>query len=124
MRLLHHTLMKPSKRKVDLRTPRLHLTLSRAQARLDAADSKAEPSFHALTIVRSTDLVCHLWQQYINTAILPLASSSVTLRREMVVFNNQTVSRMESGANGLLQRVTDCKFIFPHATPLFPYSFP
>ncbi|KXN89566.1 Exocyst complex component sec10 [Leucoagaricus sp. SymC.cos] len=78
-----------------------------AQTRLDAADTKAEPSFQALTIVRSIDLICHLWQQYINTAVLPLASSSVTLRREMVVFNNQTVSRMESGANGLLQRVAD-----------------
>lgn len=83
-------------------------TLCRAQAKLDAADTKAEPSFHALTIVRSVDLICHLWQQYINTAVLPLASSSVTLRREMVVFNNQTVNKMESGANGLLQRVADC----------------
>jgi len=26
----------------------------------------------------------------------------------MVVFNNQTISRIENGANGLLQRVTDC----------------
>ncbi|KAF5363542.1 hypothetical protein D9756_000361 [Leucocoprinus leucothites] len=78
-----------------------------AQARLDAADTKAEPSFQALTIVRSIDLICHLWQQYINTAVLPLASSSVTLRREMAVFNNQTVTRMENGANSLLQRVAD-----------------
>ncbi len=87
----------------------IFLTLNRAQARLDATDSKSEPSFHALTIVRTIDLICHLWQQYINTAVLPLASSSVTLRREMVVYNNQTVNRMENGANGLLQRVTDGK---------------
>lgn len=53
------------------------------------------------------DLICHLWQQYINTALLPLASSSVTVRREMVVFNNQTVSRIEGGANNVMQRVTD-----------------
>lgn len=89
------------------------MTFHRAQARLDAADSKSEPSFHALVIVRIVDLICHLWQQYVNTAILPLASSSVTLRREMVVFNNQTVSRMENGANGLLQRVTDGKNLNP-----------
>ncbi|KAJ3575807.1 hypothetical protein NP233_g843 [Leucocoprinus birnbaumii] len=78
-----------------------------AQARLDAADTKTEPSFQVLTIVQTVDLICHLWQQYINTAVLPLASSSVTVRREMVVFNNQTVTRMENGANGLLQRVAD-----------------
>jgi len=39
--------------------------------------------------------------------LLPLASSSVTTRREMVVFNNQSVSRLEGGTNHLLQRVTD-----------------
>jgi hypothetical protein len=63
-----------------------------------------------LTIIRSVDLICHLWQQYVNTALLPLASSSVTIRREMVVFNNQTVTRMEIGANNLLQKVTDGMF--------------
>lgn len=61
----------------------------------------------ALTIVKAIDLICHLWQQYVNIALLPLASSSVTIRREMVLFNNQTVNRMESGANTLLQRTVD-----------------
>jgi hypothetical protein len=28
----------------------------------------------------------------------------------MVIFNNQTVSRIEGAANTLLQRVTDCQF--------------
>ncbi|GLB33998.1 putative exocyst complex component Sec10 [Lyophyllum shimeji] len=78
-----------------------------AQMRLDAADSKTEPSMQPLTIIRSVDLICHLWQQYVNTALLPLASSSVTTRREMVVFNNQSVSRLEGGTNHLLQRLTD-----------------
>ena len=40
-------------------------------------------------------------------ALFPLASSSVTIRREMSVFNNQTVSRIEGAANALLQRVAD-----------------
>ncbi|KII94933.1 hypothetical protein PLICRDRAFT_128288 [Plicaturopsis crispa FD-325 SS-3] len=78
-----------------------------AQARLDAADSKTEPNLQPLSILRSVDLICHLWQQYVNIALLPLASSSVTIRREMVVFNNQTVSRLEGGANNLMQRVAD-----------------
>ena len=76
--------------------------------RLEAADSKTEPSLQPLAIIRSVDLICHLWQQYVNTALLPLASSSVTIRREMVVFNNQSVSRLEGATNQLLQRVTDC----------------
>jgi len=78
-----------------------------AHMRLEAADSKTEPSLQPLAIIRSVDLICHLWQQYVNTALLPLASSSVTIRREMVVFNNQSVSRLEGATNQLLQRVTD-----------------
>ncbi|KAG6812997.1 hypothetical protein H0H92_014928 [Tricholoma furcatifolium] len=78
-----------------------------AQLRVEAADAKTEPSLRYLAVIRSVDLICHLWQQYVNTALLPLASSSVTTRREMVVFNNQSVSRLEAGANHLLQRLTD-----------------
>lgn len=82
--------------------------LCSAQLKSEAADIKSEPSMQSLTVLRAVDLICHLWQQYVNTALLPLASSSVTIRREMVVFNNQSVSRLEGGANHLLQRVTDC----------------
>jgi exocyst complex component 5 len=60
-----------------------------------------------MSVLRSIDLICHLWQQYVNTALLPLASSSVTIRREMVVFNNQTVSRLDGGANHLMQKLAD-----------------
>lgn len=52
-------------------------------------------------------MICHLWQQYVNIALMPLSSSSVTIRREMLIFNNQTISRIEGTANALVQRVTD-----------------
>lgn len=64
-------------------------------------------------MVKHVDLICHLWQQYINVALLPLASSSVTVRREMVQFNNQTVNRIETATNNLLQKLTDCEFFNP-----------
>ena len=78
-----------------------------AQARLDAADAKTEPSMQPLTVLREVDLICHLWQRYVTMALLPLASSSVTVRREMVVFNNQTISRIEGAVNHVLQRMID-----------------
>ncbi|EGO02145.1 hypothetical protein SERLA73DRAFT_104486 [Serpula lacrymans var. lacrymans S7.3] len=78
-----------------------------AHARVEAADPKAEPNLQAFAVLNTADLICHLWQQYVNIALFPLASSSVTIRREMTVFNNQTVSRLEGGANSLLQRVID-----------------
>ncbi len=79
-------------------------------ARVESADTKTEPNLQPLAILRAVDLICHLWQQYVNTALLPLASSSVTTRREMVVYNNQSISRLEGGANHLTQRITDSTF--------------
>ncbi|KAG6868166.1 hypothetical protein C0993_006834 [Termitomyces sp. T159_Od127] len=85
----------------------LGAALETAQLRLEAADTKTEPSLQSLSVIQSIDLICHLWQQYVNTALIPLANSFVTTRREMVVFNNQTVSRIEGATNHLLQSVTD-----------------
>lgn len=85
-----------------------------AQIRLEMSDGKSEPNFDLLRILKAVDLICHLWQQYINVALLPLASSSVTTRREMVVFNNQTLSRIESRTNNLLQKITDRRLTLPH----------
>ncbi|THH12213.1 hypothetical protein EW145_g135 [Phellinidium pouzarii] len=85
----------------------VEVALDTAYSRLEAADPKTEPSLHALSVLRLVDLICHLWQQYVSTALLPLASTSVTVRREMVIFNNQTVSRIEGVANVLMNRLTD-----------------
>ncbi|KAG2013827.1 exocyst complex component protein [Coprinopsis cinerea AmutBmut pab1-1] len=85
----------------------VEVALETALLRLEAADSKSEPNLSPLAIIRQVDLICHLWQQYVNVAILPLASSSVTVRREMVVFNTQTINRIEGATNRLLQKVTD-----------------
>lgn len=81
------------------------------QLRLEAADSKGEPNLQVLTVIKAVGLICHLSQQYINIALLPLASSSVTARREMLQFNTQTLNRIESGTNNVLQKLTDCKAI-------------
>lgn len=81
----------------------------RAYSKLDTADPKLEPNLQALSVLRQVDLNCHLWQQYVSTALLPLAGASVTVRREMVIFNSQSVSRIEGAANTLINRLTDCK---------------
>jgi len=75
--------------------------------RLENRDPKLEPDISSLYTIAMVDMICHLWQQYVNIALMPLSSTSVTTRREMVMFNNQTISRIEGGANSLLQRVTD-----------------
>ncbi|KAI6105875.1 exocyst complex component Sec10-like protein [Pisolithus sp. B1] len=85
----------------------LEVAIETALARIDSTDPKAEPSLQAFTVIYSVDTISHLWQRYMNIAIFPLAASSVTIRREMSVFVNQTISRMEGAANNLLQRLTD-----------------
>jgi hypothetical protein len=81
--------------------------LNSAQNRVELRDTKTEPDLTGLSIVKSSDLICHLWQQYTNIALLPLASSSVTMRREMSIFNSQTISRVEGAANTLMQKIID-----------------
>lgn len=88
----------------------IYLITHSAHTRIEVADPKAEPSLQALNVINAVDLICHLWQHYVNVALFPLAVASVTIRREMSVFNNQAVSRVEGASNNLLQRLIDCKF--------------
>ncbi|KAI6035077.1 exocyst complex component Sec10-domain-containing protein [Pisolithus orientalis] len=83
----------------------LEVAIESALARIDSADPKVEPSLQAFTVIYSVDAISHLWQRYMNIAIFPLAAASVTTRREMSVFVNQTISRMEGAVNNLLQPI-------------------
>lgn len=50
-----------------------------------------------------------LWQRYISTALVPLAGTSVTVRREMGIFCNHVSVRIEGKINSIVQRMTDGK---------------
>ncbi|CCA68145.1 related to exocyst complex 100 kDa component [Serendipita indica DSM 11827] len=81
--------------------------LETAQNRLDTRDPKLEPEYSILSVIRQVELICHLWQQYVSVALLPLASSSIVVRREMALFNNQVINRIEGLTTGVLQRLAD-----------------
>ncbi|KAF8515003.1 exocyst complex protein [Gautieria morchelliformis] len=81
--------------------------LETSLTRLENRDPKLEPDLSPFATLRMADMICHLWQQYVNIALMPLSSSSVTIRRDMVIFNTQTINRIEGTANALVQRVTD-----------------
>lgn len=61
----------------------------------------------AMSVVRSVELLISLWQHYVNTALLPLASTSVTSRREMMIFNNHNLLRVEGKCDALMQKIAD-----------------
>ncbi|KZO98067.1 exocyst complex protein [Calocera viscosa TUFC12733] len=85
----------------------IETAIDSAVYRLESRDPKLEPDLSPLQVVKTIDFVCHLWQQYVNTAILPLAGSGVTVRREMVVYNNSVVNRVETSMDTLVQKAID-----------------
>ena len=84
--------------------------LDSALAAVSAQDIRGptlpDPS-SAMALVRSVELTISLWQHYVNTALLPLASTSVTLRREMMIFNNHNLLRVEGKCDALMQKIAD-----------------
>ncbi|KAH7343989.1 exocyst complex component Sec10 [Rhizoctonia solani] len=78
----------------------IEVAIETAQNRSESRDTKGEPDLGGLAIIRCTDL-------YINIALLPLASISVTLRREMSIFSSQTINRIEGATNTLMQKIID-----------------
>jgi len=82
--------------------------LDSALAALTAQDVRGptlpDPS-GAMALVRSVELVISLWQHYVNTALLPLASTSVTLRREMIIFNNHNLLRVEGKCDAVVLKL-------------------
>lgn len=65
------------------------------------------PDLTSLRIMRQVDHITTLWQHYVAVAILPLTASSVTLRREMAIFNNHNLLRVEGRCDALVQRIVD-----------------
>lgn len=55
-------------------------------------------------------MIMHLWQKYISVALVPLAGTSVTVRREMGIFNNHVRVRIEGKVNSIVQRSLDGTF--------------
>ena len=70
-------------------------------------DGKTEPDLEPLRVIKLADVIMHLWQRYIATALVPLAGTSVTVRREMGIFNNHVTVRIEGKVNGIAQKTTD-----------------
>lgn len=78
-----------------------------AVAKYNQQDTKVEPDLTAISALRPADLICHLWQRYAATALIPLVASSVSLRREMVTTNQHSVVRMEGKITEVVQKAID-----------------
>lgn len=85
----------------------IETALDSSIARLDQSDNRTEPDLAVLGVLRPTDLVCHLWQRYSSTALIPLTSSAATVRRELTTFNQHNVVRMEDKINAVILKAID-----------------
>ncbi|GAA6029940.1 hypothetical protein JCM8097_009179 [Rhodosporidiobolus ruineniae] len=85
----------------------LETALDTAIHQLTLYDHKSEPDLSPIAVIRLADMIMHLWQRYISTALVPLAGTSVTVRREMGIFNNHVSVRIEGKVNAIVQRSTD-----------------
>lgn len=87
----------------------VEVALDSALARAAAQEPRGTvlPDLRDLGVVRHVDLILQLWQHYVGIALLPLASSSVTVRREMAIFNNHLLLRVEKKCDSVVQKIAD-----------------
>ncbi|KAI9710673.1 MAG: Exocyst complex component 5 [Bogoriella megaspora] len=69
--------------------------------------SKNEPDFTYFSELRSAISILHLLQTAINTVLIPLASSNLTIRRDIEKTSNSFISRIEDKISNILQRTID-----------------
>lgn len=70
-------------------------------------DSKGEPDFSYLQNIKVAVAIIHLLTAYINTALIPLASSSLTVRRDMTNYYMANISALEKKVNNIFQITND-----------------
>lgn len=69
--------------------------------------AKTEPDMSYLTSMRTTIQILHLLQTTIQTMLLPLTSSNITLRRDIEKSSTTTLSLLESKLSNILHRTLD-----------------
>ena len=72
-----------------------------------AESSKREPDLSYLGHLRTAISTMHLMQSCINTLLTPLASTSLTIRREMEKSTRTSIARMEDSINSIEQSTVD-----------------
>ncbi|PKI85075.1 Exocyst complex component 5 [Malassezia vespertilionis] len=78
--------------------------------------SAVAPDLDIFVLVMRVEQLVTLWQHYVQTAVLPLTAPSVTIRREIGIYNNHNILRVEGKCEALLQKFTDNMLAYFSAT--------
>lgn len=87
--------------------------LDTAASQLSSPETKTEPDLRPLRVLRHAEGVMQLWNQYLNSTVLPMVSQSVTIRREITSFCNHVQVRVEGKMNALMHRALGCTSLCP-----------
>ena len=68
---------------------------------------KTEPDLSYLDNLQAAITIMHLMLTCVNTVLIPLAASQITVRREMEKTTNLAMNQMEDKVNLLMQRTID-----------------
>lgn len=69
--------------------------------------TKNEPDFTYFGEIKPATTIMHLMFSFITTALIPLASSALTVRREMTILTNASIAGLESKINAVEQKTLD-----------------
>jgi hypothetical protein len=78
---------------------------------MDSAEqqSKGEPDLSYFLELRPATQIMHLMFAFINTALVPLAQTSLTTRREMGKLSGATLKSLEQKINAIIQKTVGSK---------------
>ncbi|KAF8449775.1 exocyst complex component Sec10-like protein [Terfezia claveryi] len=85
----------------------LETALDAALEAAEAAAGKSEPDLGYFSEIKPATVIMTLMFGFINTALIPLASASLTVRREMMILNNASVSLLEGKIDRVVQKTLD-----------------
>lgn len=77
-------------------------------------DFKGEPDFSYLQNIKVAVAIIHILSAYISTALIPLASSSLTVRRDMTNYYTTNISALEKKVNNIFQVTNESISIVLH----------
>ncbi|KAF8426330.1 exocyst complex component Sec10-like protein [Tirmania nivea] len=90
-----------------MRKAYLETALDAALEAAEAATSKSEPDLSYFGEIKPATVIMTLMFGFINTALIPLASASLTVRREMMILNNASVGVLEGKIDRVVQKTLD-----------------
>lgn len=81
--------------------------LDRALDDLIAADTRIEPEFLCFPGIRDATAISRLLYSYVDTVLIPLAGTNLSIRREMLQRQQSNTKRLDGKINALVQRTID-----------------